>query len=190
MYAPCCPSCSDLIHYGIQHPMFAIVTVALVAFGGTGVDFYICDEIDLGTDARAEQYYAAILTVHNKIGFTADEYPQPGLTLVQVKEIMCNNTEEEAKMFLEDDAWGTGRLYYYYLVATYHRWLHPEDAHFKVQEIIDDPEIIKTVQLDEEAYELATVAYFHSRDIVNAYLLGEGTLPTEELDKVKELLQK
>nr|CBH36807.1 hypothetical protein BSM_02840 [uncultured archaeon] len=215
MYTMCCPNCSDVLHYGIRHPVFAVVTIALLMVPSVSVECFICNEIDLGTDERAEQYYQAILQVHQAVGFNESEYAPSGLTVAQAKEIPCIDTDAEAKCWLSSECSecidpnecnectecfeciecnecnkDLGRLYYYILLATYHRWLHPEDAHFKVLDIIDDPVIIKTVQLDEEAYELATVAYFHNRSIVNAYLLGEGSLPSEELDKVKVLLQK
>lgn len=203
MYTICCPSCADVIHYGIRHPMFAIVSVAIVLFAGVGaggsINYYICEDIELGTDAMAEQYYEAILQVHRTVGFTPEEYPQTGLTLAQVREIACNDTDEEAKRMLEEDDWGTGRLYFYYLVATYHRWLHPEDARYTLAQLRDDPEIVETFEIDPEAYDYATVAYFHDRAVTNNYLVEISQdrrlvgyvppkLPTKELNMVKDLI--
>ncbi len=188
MYTVCCPNCSDVIHYGLRHPILAIATIALLMFSGAQADYFICNEIDLGTDERAEQYYTAILQAHSEIGFGEDEYKPNGLTIPQIKEIICTDSDEEALYWLNEHNFGIGRLYYYTLLATYHNWLHPEDRHFTAAQIQKNPDIIKSVQIDPRAYELATVAYFHNREVVNDYLLGNGDLPTVELDRVKELL--
>lgn len=190
MYVPCCPSCSDWIHYAIRHPVVAIVVIALLLFPSVNISYFICNDVPLGTDERAEQYYSAILKVHQEVGFNQDEYAPSGLTAVQAKEIPCIDSDEQVEYWLSSEHnEGIGRLYYYMLLATYHRWFHPEDAQYKEQDIIDNPEIVKTIQLNESAYELATVAYFHNRTIVNSYLLKEtDALPTEELDRVKALL--
>ncbi|MCK4473699.1 hypothetical protein KAU40_00295 [Candidatus Parcubacteria bacterium] len=190
-YVPCCPSCSDLIHYLIRHPVFAIVVICLIVFPIGGIEYFICNDVNLGTDEKAEQYYEAILQVHQDIGFNENEYPPSGLTLEQAKEIPCINNDTDAEYWLSEEYnKDIGRVYYYILLAIYHRWLHPEDANHTAMEILNNPEIIGNFTLDNRSYNYATVAYFHNRSVVNAHLLTNSTLPTDELERVKALLPK
>ena len=203
--ALCCPNCSDTLHYAIRHPVVTIVVIAFLMVGSAGLDgfgmtVFAYNEVDFGTDAMAEEYYRAILIAHNETGFTRSEYAPSGLTIAEAKEIICINTDEEAMFWLAEERNNhTGRLYYYILLGRYQNMLYPADKsclpdnRYHITEILEDPSIVKLdATIDGfSVYDLATVAYFHGTEVVDAFVRDwpEGTLPTTELDKVKALLQ-
>ena len=206
--APICPNCSDILHYLMRHPFVAVAVIAFLTVGsaGFGLTVFAYSETDFGTDAMAEEYYDAILTVHNETGFSRSEYAPSGLTLEETKEIICINTDEEARFWLSEERNRlTGRLYYYILLGWYQSMLGSGDSgsclpdgRYHITEILEDKSIVK---LDGSVgnfsvYDLATIAYFHGTDVVDAYvrdLLAGKPIKLEqskmaELQRVKELL--
>lgn len=203
--APMCPNCSDTLHYFMRHPFAAVAVIAFltVASAGFGMTVFAYNDVDFGTNATAEQYYQAILVVHNETGFNESEYAPCGLTVKQAKEIFCINTDEEARFWLSEERNNlTGRLYFYILLGWYQSMLSSGDSRsgsclpdgrYHITEILGDPSIVK---LDGtingfSVYDLATVAYFHGTEVVDQYITDwpEGKpLPSDELDRVKELL--
>jgi len=189
----------------MRNPLAVVIVIAFLTVGSAGLDgfgmtVFAFDETEFGTDELAENYYQAILVVHNETGFSRSEYPPCGLTVEEAKKIICINKDEEAMFWLDEERNNhTGRLYYYILLGQYQAMLNPidesclPDNRYHISEILQDPSIVK---LDAtingfSVYDLATVAYFHGTKVVDAFIRDwpEGTLPTEELDRVKALLQ-
>jgi hypothetical protein len=181
----------NLLHidYFMREPLAATAVIAFVrmAISKERVkDVLVYKNLSFGLDETAEQYYAAILQVHNETGFDQSEYPPSGLTIEQTKEIFYIDTDEKARSWLsKQHNWKIGRLYYYILLGTYHNhsWLHPEDAGSAIAIMKDAESIIK---IDRAAYQLATLAYFHGIEVV----YEEQDLPTDELEEVERILEK
>ena len=208
MYAPFCPNCVDIVHYLRRHPLAAVAVTAFLIVGsaGFGLTAFAYNDVDFGTDETAEEYYVAILQVHDEIGFSRSEYPPCGLTVAEVKEIVCIDTDEEAMFWLAEERNNlTGRLYYYVLLGRYQSMLSHEDSicgssctpdnRYYVMELIKDPSIVK---LDGRiyglsVYDLATVAYFNGVEGVDEYLRDQLNYPLvtrDELNRVKEVLEE
>ena len=205
--APMCPNCSDVLHYLMRHPFAAVAAIAFltVASAGFGITVFAYNDVDFGTDELAEQYYQAILVVHNETGFNDSEYAPSGLTVEQAKEIICINTDDEAKFWLAEERNNlTGRLYYYILLGWYQAMLSSgddrcgsclPDGRYYITEILEDPSIVKldATICNMTVYDLATIAYFYNTTIVDEFVKAEdcsmvSQLPTDELNRVLELL--
>jgi hypothetical protein len=186
----------NLLHIGyfMREPKAA---VAVIAFVKTAInkervkDVLVYHNVSFGLDTKAEQYYQAILMVHNETGFSRSEYSPCGLTLEQAKEIFYIDSDKEATYWLsEQHNWGIGRLHYYILLGIYHSWLHPEDAGSAIQVIRDAKENTSNIEIDSVVYQLATIAYFHNRELVDECILNNEDLPTDELEQVEIILKK
>jgi hypothetical protein len=187
----------NLLHIGyfMREPKAA---VAVIAFVKTAInkervkDVLVYHNVSFGLDETAEQYYAAILQVHNETGFSENEHEPCGLTVEQAKEIFYIDTDEEATYWLsEQHNWKIGRLYYYILLGIYHSWLYPEDAGSAIA-IIRDAETSNAtesiIKIDRIAYQLAAIAYFHNRTVIERCILYNEDLPTDELEQVERIL--
>lgn len=183
----------NLLHIGyfMRQPKAAVAIIAFVSASmnkNRVKDVFVYKNLSFGLDPRAEEYYVAILQVHNATGFSRSEYPPNGLTIEQAKEIFYIDSDQQAMFWLEKERnINTGRLYYYILLGIYHSWLHSEDAGSAIA-IIKDAEsnANSIIKIDPLAYQLATVAYFHGTEAVK-----EGQeLPTDELEQVEIILEK
>jgi len=184
------------IDYFMRQPKAAVTVIAFVSASMNKdlvKDVFVYKNVSFGLDTKAEKYYQAILMVHNETGFSRSEYPPCGLTLEQAKEIFYIDTDKEARDWLgEQYNWEIGRLYYYILLGTYHSWLHPEDAGSAIA-VMKDAERNTSesiIEIDRVAYQLATIAYFHNRTIVDQCILYNEDLPTDEIKQVEIILEK
>ena len=71
------------IDYFMKQPFAAVAIIAFVnkIERKLAKDVFACKNISFGLDPRAEEYYAAILRVHNETGFNRNEYPPCGLAI-------------------------------------------------------------------------------------------------------------
>ncbi len=189
---------NNLLHIGyfIREPKAAVAVIAFVrmAINKERVkDVFVFQNVSFGLDETAEQYYTAILQVRNQTGFSKGQYPPSGLTIEQAKEIFYIDTNKDARDWLiGKNNWEIGRLYYYILLGIYHSWLHPEDAGSAIKIIKNAGKNTSEsiIKIDRVAYQLATIAYFHNRTIVDQCILYNEDLPTEEIKQVEIILER
>ena len=76
------------------------------------------------------------------------------------------------------------------MLGTYHSWLHPEDAGSAIAVMKNAKENRSSMEIDPVAYQLATVAYFYNKELVDQCILNNDDLPTDELKQVEIILAR